>query len=201
MNCPSCGAPMHLKPDMESFRCDYCQSVFFPEKNDEGVRVLGEESRDACPICNIPLVNAAVAKVRILYCTKCHGMLLPMPVLPSLIDELQDDAGGKATVVQPASDKEDLSRKISCPQCHHHMDTHFYAGPGNVVVDSCEDCCLIWLDRGELMRIVHASDGSISYAESLPGDLDSSQDQDSTGVADLAAGGVVLGVIDTLFEK
>jgi Zn-finger nucleic acid-binding protein len=38
------------------------------------------------------------------------------------------------------------------------MDAHFYAGPGNVVIDSCEDCCLIWLDRGKLMRIVHAPD-------------------------------------------
>jgi Zn-finger nucleic acid-binding protein len=38
------------------------------------------------------------------------------------------------------------------------MDTHFYAGPGNVIVDSCGNCFLIWLDRGELMRIVHAPD-------------------------------------------
>ena len=38
------------------------------------------------------------------------------------------------------------------------MDAHYYAGPGNVIVDSCEDCCLIWLDRGELMRIAHAPD-------------------------------------------
>jgi Zn-finger nucleic acid-binding protein len=39
------------------------------------------------------------------------------------------------------------------------MDTHFYAGPGNVIVDSCDGCSLIWLDRGELTRIAHAPDG------------------------------------------
>jgi Zn-finger nucleic acid-binding protein len=38
------------------------------------------------------------------------------------------------------------------------MDTHFYAGPGNVIVDTCDDCSLLWLDRGELTRIVHAPD-------------------------------------------
>jgi Zn-finger nucleic acid-binding protein len=38
------------------------------------------------------------------------------------------------------------------------MDTHSYAGPGNVIVDSCGDCFLIWLDRGELTRIAHAPD-------------------------------------------
>ena len=38
------------------------------------------------------------------------------------------------------------------------MDTHLYAGPGNVVIESCDTCLLNWLDRGELMRIVHAPD-------------------------------------------
>ena len=172
MNCPSCGAPMRLKPDMESFRCDYCQSVYFPEKNDDGVRVLGEPSGQDCPLCKVPLVHAAIDKVRIIYCTGCHGMLISMPVFEVLVEELQADAGGRATTVQPASDSEDLRRKIDCPQCHRPMDAHFYAGPGNVVIDSCEECSLIWLDRGELMRIVHASDGSIPYTEPLPGDLD-----------------------------
>ena len=32
---------MRLKAGEDSFKCDYCQSVFFPEKNEEGVRVLG----------------------------------------------------------------------------------------------------------------------------------------------------------------
>jgi Zn-finger nucleic acid-binding protein len=165
---------MHLKADMESFCCDFCQSVYFPERNDDGVRVLEELSDKACPICDIPLVNAAIAKTRILYCTRCHGMLVLMPVFQSLVDDLQIDDGSGAKIQSP-SDKSDLRRKIECPQCHHHMDTHFYAGPGNVVIDSCEDCCLIWLDRGELMRIVHASDGSIPYTQPLPGDLDSQQ--------------------------
>jgi Zn-finger nucleic acid-binding protein len=39
------------------------------------------------------------------------------------------------------------------------MDTHYYAGPGNVIVDSCDTCSLLWLDRGELTRIAHAPDG------------------------------------------
>jgi len=156
MNCPSCGAPMRLKPDMVSFRCDYCQSVYLPETGDDGVRVLGEPTDLACPICNIALVHAAIAKVRIVYCTGCHGMLIPMEVLPSLIDELQEPDG--PIQVQPALDSQDLLRKINCPRCHKRMDTHPYAGPGNVVIDSCEPCSLNWFDRGELMHIVHAPD-------------------------------------------
>ena len=38
------------------------------------------------------------------------------------------------------------------------MDTHFYNGPGNVIIDDCDQCELNWLDHGELMRIVRAPD-------------------------------------------
>ena len=57
--------------------------------------------------------------------------------------------------------------KIDCPQCHRRMDTHLYGGPGNVVIDSCEECSLIWLDRGELMHIVHAPDDRIPEGAEL----------------------------------
>src|ERR1017187_7736235 len=187
MNCPSCGAPMRLKPDMESFRCDYCQSVYFPEKNDDGVRVLDEPSGQNCPLCNIPLVHAAIAKVRIIYCTGCHGMLVSMPVFEVLVEELQADAGGRASTVQPASDSEDLRRKINCPQCHRPMDAHFYAGPGNVVIDSCEECCLIWLDRGELMRIARAPDSPSQSTSSFPEDIAPQQSQNWNGLGNMAA--------------
>jgi Zn-finger nucleic acid-binding protein len=147
---------MRLKPDMESFKCDYCQSTYFPEKNDDGVRVLDEPSGQECPLCNVPLMRAVLAKVPIIYCTGCRGILLPMQALEDLVEELRAEQGSEALPTAP--DSEDLQRRIECPQCHHRMDAHFYAGPGNVVIDSCEDCCLVWLDRGALPRIVHAPD-------------------------------------------
>lgn len=61
-------------------------------------------------------------------------------------------------IVQPAADSGDLRRKIDCPHCHHRMDSHIYAGPGNVVFESCEPCPLNWLDHGELSRVVQARD-------------------------------------------
>lgn len=30
------------------------------------------------------------------------------------------------------------------------MNTHPYYGPGNVVIDTCSHCEVIWLDRAEL---------------------------------------------------
>ncbi len=79
-----------------------------------------------------------------------------MQEFEGLIDELRASRGNEAA---PAADKGDLRRKIACPQCRHFMDAHFYGGGGNVVIDSCAECSLIWLDRGELMRIARATDG------------------------------------------
>lgn len=144
---------MRLRPDMESFQCPYCQRVCLPEKNDDGVRVLGDPVDQQCPLCNLPLVHAVLARKQILYCTGCQGMMIPMPMLEGLIEELRAEHGSGAAPA--AGDRDELRRRINCPQCHRPMDAHFYAGGGNVVIDSCEECSLIWMDRGALMRIAH----------------------------------------------
>lgn len=156
MNCPSCGAPMRLKPNEDSYTCDYCGAVYVPDKNADGVRVLGETSDQVCPNCNTTLVQAAVEKTRILYCGKCRGMLVAMPVFRGLVAALQVSQG--ASVTQPPASTADLSKVLACPNCHQHMDTHYYAGGGNAVIETCEKCLLNWLDHGELYRIVHAPD-------------------------------------------
>jgi Zn-finger nucleic acid-binding protein len=158
MNCGSCGAAMRLAVDDDCWRCDYCKSVFFPAKNDDGVSVLGVASDEACPVCAIPLMHAALAKLRILYCTRCRGMLIPMALFMPLVEELR--AGDPGTLIAHPPDVHDLQRKIDCPHCHQRMDTHYYAGPGNVIIDDCSQCFLNWLDHGELMRVVRAPDYS-----------------------------------------
>jgi Zn-finger nucleic acid-binding protein len=156
---------MRLKPDMVTFKCDYCQSVSAPAVNDEGVTVLGETCVQQCPLCSISLEHATIAKTRIRYCTKCKGMLIPMDILAALVSDLRE--GQTTTVIPPPADPSELQRKIGCPQCHHRMETHFYSGPGHVIIDSCEACAELWLDGGELMRIVHAA-GAESAMSSLP---------------------------------
>jgi Zn-finger nucleic acid-binding protein len=150
---------MQLKPGMDSFRCEYCRTIHFPEKNDDGVRVLADQTNEVvqnCPVCSIPLKVAAIDKFRILYCLQCHGMLIAMEQFQVLIDDLR--ALQRDTLVQTEFDKGDLRRTVNCPHCNHAMEAHLYAGPGNVIIDSCDLCNLNWLDHGELMRIVHAPD-------------------------------------------
>ncbi len=174
MNCPNCGAPMKLKADMQSFKCEYCQNVYFPEKNDDGVRVLDEPSGHDCPVCAVPLMHAYLFQSPIIYCTKCYGMLIAMGMLEPLIDQSRSEHA--AATAPPPTEKDDLRRKINCPQCHRPMDAHIYGGPGNVVIDSCETCILLWLDRGELLRIARAPDTSPTSYLSPPENSGGQQD-------------------------
>ncbi len=157
-NCPACGAPLTLRPDTEGFQCGFCHKVFFPGKDDDGVKVSGETSElnFNCTVCVQPLVKASLAGSAVLYCTQCHGLLMRMEVVSDLVDELR--ASVDRASVQTSADRDDLKRVIQCPACNRRMDTHRYAGPGNVVVDSCDYCSLIWFDRGEITRIAHAPD-------------------------------------------
>jgi len=141
----------------DSLRCPYCRSVYTPLENEEGVRVLGEASKLACPVCATPLQEAAFASHRVLYCTSCEGMLVKMDDFVALITELRTEHSG-AGHVQTAADPKGLERHIRCPQCGQPMDTHFYEGPGNIVIDDCSHCSLNWLDKGELMRVARAPD-------------------------------------------
>ena len=155
MDCPNCGAPLRLTESDDSLRCEYCRSVYTPPKDDNGVRVLGEASALACPVCRVALVQAALAGHRILYCTQCQGMLVSMDHFVALLEELRAQRAGHGSI-QPAADRKALERRIDCPQCHQRMDTHFYEGPGNIIIDDCSRCRLDWLDQGELMRAVRA---------------------------------------------
>ncbi len=159
MNCPGCGARLRCEPGQDVLRCDYCKSTYAPEQTEEGVRVLEGISPLACPVCAKPLVQALLAGTQVLFCPACRGLLVNMAVLVPLIAELRARRQGDGAVQNPV-DRSALERHIRCPQCGHPMDTHFYEGPGNIIIDDCSRCSLDWLDSGELSRIVRAPDHS-----------------------------------------
>jgi len=155
MNCPNCGAPMRLDNGEDHLICEYCASQLFPEKNRDGVRILAEGSALACPVCAIPLAEAAMNRHRIFYFTRCHGSLIPMATFTHLVQDLRAQQGNRWEV-PPRADPQQFRRTISCPRCHRPMDTHYYGGPGNIIIDDCSPCELNWLDSGKLMRVVRA---------------------------------------------
>lgn len=157
MNCPSCGAPMRLEAGQDHLQCDYCGALHFPDPNPDGVRDLGVEAGANCPRCSTALTHATAAGERILYCAHCHGMFINMEVFLAVIEDMRSRQPSSEYAGQQP-DWRALDRHTNCPLCGKEMDTHPYAGPGNVIIDTCENCESNWLDYGELQRIVRAPD-------------------------------------------
>src|SRR5690606_29577317 len=64
-------------------------------------------------------------------------------------------------------DRTQLARRVHCPRCGRPMDTHPYLGPGNIIIDTCDLCNLIWLDGMELEQATNAPGLDRSPAHSL----------------------------------
>lgn len=155
MTCDNCGAPMHLDRDQGLMICDYCGSQMVPSKDEDGVVVL-EPTRQQCPVCKAQLMSASMESCDMLYCTGCHGMLLDMDKLLPLLRTLREQRYWARSSQAPR--KSEAERVLDCPLCGLEMDRHAYGGGGNVDVDSCEPCGVLWLDGRELSRMVAAPD-------------------------------------------
>jgi len=153
--CENCGAPMDLVPHRDYFTCRYCGSFAFPERSEDGVMVLGGDGDVPCPLCHETMTTASVADVRVLHCVTCRGVLTRQKAFSKIVTFMRARATGEPDAVQPVERKE-LERKVACPICGRPMDTHPYYGPGNVVIDNCPGCEIVWLDYGELAAIRNA---------------------------------------------
>jgi Zn-finger nucleic acid-binding protein len=91
----------------------------------------------------------------VLSCLRCRGVLLPQQTFRELISARRARAAGPARPPR-LLDAAELRRQVGCPACKLTMNTHPYYGPGNIVIDTCADCGLLWLDFGELSRVVDA---------------------------------------------
>ena len=155
MTCGNCGAPTRLSRDEGLMICDYCGSQAAPPTDEEGVVVL-DPTKHNCPACATFLSHASLESRDLLYCTNCHGMLLEMEKLLPLLEVLREHRYWSRSSNTPRV--AGVGRLLHCPLCRDDMDEHLYGGGGNVDVDSCESCCVLWLDRGELSRMIAAPD-------------------------------------------
>lgn len=149
---------MRIEVSRECYVCDYCGNVFAPEPDTTGVRVFDQPAGCDCPVCRKPLLRGVAAQESICCCPNCGGMLIQMDAFTGIVTQLRSAFTSRQ--IAPSIQVRDLERRIPCPLCHAPMDAHPYGGPGNIVIDSCENCCVDWLDNGELQRIVHAPDHS-----------------------------------------
>jgi Zn-finger nucleic acid-binding protein len=159
MNCENCGAALRPEPGREYFVCEACRSIRQVEPNADGVIVLGTHSEYRCPVCREALVDAAISGEFVLHCAKCRGSLIGTDTFLPVVERLREKWAGAETAARQVEQPE-LERALDCPRCGRRMDTHPYAGPGNIVIDNCPACSVNWLDYRELRRVAGATDRS-----------------------------------------
>lgn len=161
MNCRNCGGALRLNSGGDALVCDFCHTLVFPEPNEDGVRLFEAGAGEECPVCHCELQHASYHDRRLEYCPNCRGMLMDLDAFGGLVHALRAQRAGVAEPPRPM-DPTELDRVITCPRCRRKMDTHPYAGPGNIVIDNCPDCRLNWLDYNELQRITRAPDSNLN---------------------------------------
>jgi Zn-finger nucleic acid-binding protein len=154
--CDKCGAPLRLDRKTGLLVCDHCGSQNEPPAGGEYLEVL-EKTSIVCPLCSIPLSNGRLDDFRVACCERCYGMLIEMGIFAMVIDAMRAHQLSSLRIALPPRQRPG-DRIIKCPRCAQPMLSQFYAGPGNVVIDSCEHCEVNWLDGGELRRIAAAPD-------------------------------------------
>ena len=153
MSCENCGAPLKLEPERHFLFCEYCSALYFPKESPDGMALLGEPANVPCPICRIPLTLARIGEFLVLTCEQCKGILFDLTDFLPTLEYLRLRYPERRRPPAAFNSKE-LERGLRCPHCESKMETFPYSGPGNVVVDNCITCGILWLDYDEINRIV-----------------------------------------------
>jgi Zn-finger nucleic acid-binding protein len=147
---------MRIDRDRGLFTCDHCGS-----QQEAAVALayvdLLSETPSPCPLCSTPLSASRLEGYSLLCCARCFGMLIDMNRFAAVI-EVMRSYETRSVRTAPPRRQNPGDRLLDCPACGQPMVGHLYAGPGNVVIDTCERCLVNWLDPGELRRMAMAPD-------------------------------------------
>ena len=157
-HCHTCGAPVNSLAAAGRLTCDYCGTVHIlrPETASiDRLNWLSEIADHDCPLCRTSLAKALVDHQEVEACPKCFGVLLPRTAFASVVADRRERFKGLEDLPR-ALDERSLQPEVDCPVCSTRMETHRYYGPGNVAIDSCRECALVWVDAGELTQIERA---------------------------------------------
>lgn len=107
-----------------------------------------------CPHCKISLSNTIIGNTEVDYCPKCHGLWFEKGEL----DQAKDAKDNNLKWLDIDLWQDEAKFKISpgkriCPSCRVPLYEVYY-GKSGVIVDMCNLCNGIWLDRPEFKKII-----------------------------------------------
>jgi uncharacterized protein len=113
-----------------------------------------------CPVCNINIQTVILNQTQLDNCPKCKGLWFDKDELGEVIDFLKvsgsSDTGWlNDTTSSYFEHQVNLEKSdTSCPKCNTELSRYNYAGSKDIIIDSCPKGCGIWLDGGELKKIL-----------------------------------------------
>jgi Zn-finger nucleic acid-binding protein len=177
MNCENCGAAMQLVQSRRYFQCGHCGTFHFPQPIDaDGIRIVGRTAEaPPCPVCTVGMDQAVIdGDHPVTFCGRCRGVLLPRATFATVVNQRRAWATDPPAEPIPM-DRRALDRVLVCPLCRVPFTTYPYYGPGNVVIDGCAACDVIWLDFGEMRQIVAAPGRDRGSRQFVPIENDSAR--------------------------
>jgi Zn-finger nucleic acid-binding protein len=116
-----------------------------------------------CPHCRKKLDKAIFHNTGVDYCPQCLGIFFDEDELRQAKDERDRDLRWLDVDLWQERTKFKISHgQHLCPRCRLPMYEVYY-GRSHVVVDVCNLCRGIWLDRGEFKKIIDYLKGRAGY--------------------------------------
>lgn len=112
-----------------------------------------EENAMECPVCKAPMVALELDQVEVDYCTGCGGVWLDSEELELLLDGAENRDRVLASLV---ADPTIAEAKRRCPICDRKMEKVRVGKEEDqdVIIDRCKRNDGVWLDKGELLRVI-----------------------------------------------
>lgn len=107
-----------------------------------------------CPACKVPMVALELDQVEVDYCTECNGIWLDAGELELLLDGAENRDRLMASLV---ADKTIAEARRRCPICDRKMEKVRVGEKTenrDVIIDRCKRNDGVWLDKGELHRVL-----------------------------------------------
>ena len=161
MNCTSCGAPLSA----DSIVCPFCKTA-----NDLDLRSARRKPRAdrqsdrPCPRCkeNMPTIDIGREESLLIErCEECLGLFFDPGELEHIAEKdvragTVADRDRLQQIVEEETPTDDIKgiRYVPCPDCRKLMNRTCYGARSGVIVDTCKEHG-VWLDGGELRRILH----------------------------------------------
>ncbi|MEK7519613.1 MAG: zf-TFIIB domain-containing protein, partial [Patescibacteria group bacterium] len=107
-----------------------------------------------CPVCKIQLDKSLLHNVEVDYCPQCLGFWFEEEELRWVKDEKDRNLRWLDIDLWKDKKKFKIHRGIRlCPFCRLPLYEIYY-GRSGIIVDLCNLCQGIWLDRGEFKKII-----------------------------------------------